>query len=215
MTYIISGLNGSLEKYNDLKKQAKITENDTVYPVGGLAEGDLTLLAELSMCVNVYPVMGRSDWTALRMLGGFERMLKDKTSPDAEYIENMKKWMADGGQEVLDSYRELDDDMKEGLLDYLGEFSCFEEIVTNKKNYMLIPAGIKQYSTKCDVYDLEPEDFLEEALDPEKEYFAGKTVITADIGRKLDTVTRINNNICIGCTRAVCLRLEDMAEFYA
>ena len=49
MTYIISGICGSLEKYNALKENAFIKDTDTVYILGGVCGGDLSLLAELSM----------------------------------------------------------------------------------------------------------------------------------------------------------------------
>ena len=44
MTYVISGLNGSLEKYKELKKLAKIKDTDTVYAVGNpLGELDFSM----------------------------------------------------------------------------------------------------------------------------------------------------------------------------
>lgn len=215
MTYLISGLNGSLEKYKKLKNKAGIGENDVIYVISGIARGDLSLLSELSMQVNVYPVMGRAEWMALKLLEAFEKMLKNGSSPTPEYIAEMKKWMLDGGQEVLDAYREMDGDMKEGVLDYLGDFACFEELELKGKSFIILPAGIKRYSTSVDIYDLDPEELLEEPLDPKKKYFAGKTVVSADTGCIFDDITKINDNICMGCRNAACLRLEDMAEFYA
>ncbi len=215
MTYVIAGLRGSLEKYEELKNAARITENDTLYIIGGIAEGDLSLLAELSMCSNVYPVMAKPDLAALTLLGGFDRMLREGTPPDPEYISAMQAWMSEGGQTVLDAFREFDGDMREGVLDYLGDFTCFEEATVKGKTYVLLSSGISGFDRSADLYDLEPSSFVGTPLTLENEYYPDKFVITADAGIDAAAVVRAGKNICIGCRRAVALRLEDLSEFYA
>ncbi len=213
MTYVIAGLRGSLEKYEELKKAAGIGENDIVYVIGGIAEGDLTLLDELSMCANVYPIMAKADLTALKMLGGFDRMLREGGSPDPEFISEMQSWMTEGGQAVLDAFRELDGEMREGVLDYLGDFTCFEEAEVGGKTYLLLSSGIAAFDRSADLYELEPSSFIDTPLVLENEYFPNKTVITADAGIDASSVVKAGKNICIGCRRAVALRLDDLAEF--
>jgi len=214
MTYVISGLNGSLEKYKELKKLAKIKDTDTVYAVGGIATGDLELLNELSMEANVYSVMDKNDWRALRMLSGFEKMLGSGGTPDIEYITEMRAWVADGGQSVLDAFMASDADTKEGILDYLGELSMFEEAEIKGKEYLIIGAGLSDYEGE-DLYELEPESFIAEPLDMEKKYLDGKIMITARATRSYDKITRVGDNICLDCGCAVCLCLETLKELYA
>lgn len=214
MTYVICGLNGSLEKYNKLKEAARIGKNDIVYMLGGIAADDLSLLTELSMCENVYPVMDKSDYTALKMLGGFDKMLKSGETPDAKYITEMKKWVADGGQSVLDSYRTFDADMKEGVLDYLGDFALFEETDVKGKEYLLLSAGITGFSQDTDLYDLEPSNFISKPLDMDKKYFSDKMIVTASAKQEYSEITQVANNICLACGRAACIRLEDGEKFY-
>ncbi len=215
MNYVIAGLRGSLQKYEELKRSAGITENDTVYVIGGIAEDDLSLLDELSMCANVYPIMAKPDLAALTMLGGFDRMLSDGSSPDPEFIAAMQRWMTEGGQAVLDAFRELDNEMREGVLDYLGDFTCFEEISVGGKTYLLLSSGIADFDRDADLYELEPASFVGTPLNLENEYYPDKTVITADAGIDAAAVVKAGKNICIGCRRAVALRLEDLSEFYA
>lgn len=214
MTYVISGLNGSLEKYKELKKLAKIKDTDTVYVVGGISVGDLELLNELSMEANVYSVMDKNDWRALRMLSGFEKMLGNGGTPDLEYITEMREWVADGGQSALDAFMASDTDTKEGIIDYLGELSMFEEADINGKEYIIIGAGLSGYEG-ADLYDLEPESFITETLDMEKKYLDGKIMVTARATRSYDKITRVGDNICLDCGCAVCLCLETLKELYA
>ncbi len=214
MTYVISGLNGSLEKYKELKKLAKIKDTDTVYAVGGIATGDLELLNELSMEANVYSVMDKNDWRALRMLSGFEKMLGNGGTPDLEYITEMREWVADGGQSALDAFMASDADTKEGIIDYLGELAMFEEAEIRGKEYIILGAGLSDYED-ADLYDLEPESFTSELFDMDKKYLDGKIMITAKATRSYDKITRVGDNICLDCGCAVCLCLETMKEMYA
>ena len=215
MTYVITGLNGSLEKYKELKKTARIKDTDTVYAVGGIAAADLELLNELSMEANVYSVMDKNDWRALRMLSGFERMLGSGGTPDMEYITEMRAWVADGGQSALDAFMASDSDTKEGILDYLGELAMFEEVSVKGKDYIIIGAGLADVDSDSDLYELEPESFTAEPLDMDKKYLDGRIIITAKATRSYDKITRVGDNICLDCGCAVCLCLETGKEFYA
>ena len=215
MTYIISGICGSLEKYNALKENAFIKDTDTVYILGGVCGGDLSLLAELSMCANVYPVMSKCDYDSFRMLRGFEKALQSTGDPDPKFITEMKKWIAEGGQEMLGAFRAFDSDMKEGILDYMEEFTLFEEADVKGKEYVLLPMGITPFAKNTDLYDLEAQNFLSKPLDTEKKYFDGKTVVSAETKQKYEKITKVGENISLDCGKAVCLRLEDLSEFYA
>lgn len=215
MTYVITGLCGSLEKYEEMKKAAGIRDDDTVYIIGGAAQGDLSLLCELSMCANVYPVMAKADYSAAKLLGGFERALKSGESPDPKFISEMQKWMADGGSSVLEAFRGFDADMKDGILDYLSDFTLFEEAEVNGKEFILLSAGITGYNKGTDLYDLEPQNFMSRPLDLDKKYADGKIMITASAKQENDKITRVGDNISMDCKKGACLRLEDLAEFYA
>ena len=145
MTYVISDLNGNLAKFRALTEKLPLTDDDVLYVLGDSADyGEQTveLLTDMSMRANVYPVAGDHDFTALKMLTGFEKMLKSGATPDPEFAADMMAWAADGGKVTLDGYRALDEEMREGILDYLSEFSLFEEATVNGKDYVLVHAGI-------------------------------------------------------------------------
>lgn len=216
MTYVIAGLNGSLDSFNSVEKNAAIGEKDTVYILGGMVGGDLSLLTELSMRPNVYPVSDKDALDALRMLGGFTKLLSGGGSPDPEFVSEMKVWASHGGAEILDAFRGMDDDMREGILDYLGEFSLFEEAVVKGKDWLLLSAGINGYTGNEDLYELDPSAFAGEGFDMDSDAFAGKTVVTARAKQgQYDKATNFRGNWCLDCGKAVCLRLEDCECFYA
>ena len=121
MTYVIAGLCGSLDDLNSIEKNAAIGEKDTVYILGGVIGGELSLLTELSMRPNFYPVSDREVLDALRMLGGFTKLLSGGGTPDPGFVAEMKAWASRGGAATLEAFREMDDDMR-GLLITSGNF---------------------------------------------------------------------------------------------
>ena len=218
MTYVAYGFEGSLKKFNSIAKQINFGENDIMYVLGDLASGDgaAELICELSMKMNVYSIFGKKDFLALKLLSGFDKMLREGGMPDEEYVAQMKFWAANGGQAVLEGFRELDEDMREGVLDYLGDLMLYDEVTVRGKTYFMVNGGIANFDPETDPEDYEPADFVSEGLDMNKEYYPGKIMISANAKQGVyDKITQRGNNISIGCECCACLRLEDGEKFYA
>ena len=218
MTYVAYGFEGSLEKFNSIAKQINFGENDIMYVLGDLAvgEGAAELICELSMRMNVYSIFGKKDFLALKLLSGFDKMLREGTAPDEEYIAQMKFWAANGGQAVLEGFRALDGDMREGVLDYLGDLMLYDETTVRGKTYFMLNGGIANFDADTDPEDYEPADFVSEGLDMNKEYYPEKIMITANAKQGVyDKITERGNNISIGCEGCACLCLENGEKFYA
>ena len=117
MTYVVSDLHGSFEKFKKLLKEIRFTDNDVLYVLGDIVDyGDesMDLLCDLSMRFNVIPILGDHDYRAYRMLTELDKMLRG-ASPDAEVLGEMSEWIRDGGQKTMEDFKALDDDMKEGI----------------------------------------------------------------------------------------------------
>ncbi len=220
MTYVTANLSGDLEKFRALTEKLHLADSDVLYVLGDSADyGEQTveLLTDMSMRANVYPVAGDHDFLALRMLSGFEKMLKSGAAPDPEFAADMMAWAADGGKATLDGYRALDAEMREGILDYLSEFSLFEEVTVKGKSYVLVHAGIGGFDPALSLDEYEPEDFFVPAK-PGERFFPDRTLIVGGnpTGGKIEReegVIRVNcgvrENGVLGC---LCLETDE--EFY-
>jgi serine/threonine protein phosphatase 1 len=71
--------------------------------------------------------------------------------------------------------------MREGVLDYLADMALFEEITVKEQDYVIVHAGIRNFSENAMLDDLAPEDFIYESLDPDREYYEDKTIIAGHI----------------------------------
>lgn len=227
MIYVASNLHGNYQKFKKLLELIAFKDTDIMYILGDVVdygEESMELVGDLSVRYNVYPIVGEHDYMAVKMLSGFEKMLKSGETPDKKFIAKMTEWTADGGQVTLDSFRTLDAEMREGIIDYLSDMTLYEEIEVGGKRYLLVHAGIAGFKKDIDLEDLAPEAFFSEAIDLTKKYFDDVTVIvghnptTADNGGD-GRIFYGNGSIDIDCGEARggtigCLRLDDMKEFY-
>lgn len=222
MTYIVSDLHGNYQKFKALLDEICFGERDLMYILGDVVDyGDeaMELIADLSVRLNVYAIAGEHDFTAIRMLRGFDRMLKTGATPDAEYIAEMTAWVQDGGQSTLEGFRALDEEQREGVLEYLEDLSLFEEVEVNGKKYVLVHAGIADYTDGDDLEDFLPEDFFSAPLDREVALMEGATVAVGHAPTASGKIEYGEGSIFLDCGlceggRLGCLCLENGREFY-
>lgn len=227
MTYVISDINGHLDEFRELLQKINFREKrDIMYVLGDIVDygpQPIELIQDLSLRVNVYPVAGDHDFTAARMLSAYEKMLKTGER-SADFAEELGEWIRDGGRTTMETYRELEDDDREGVLDYLTDMPLYEEVTVGGRDYLLLHRGIYDFTPNLELEDLEAEDFFSESPDPSDTYFEDKITIvghtpTTEAENAEARIYHGNGIIFINCGlaqggRLGCLRLEDGAEFY-
>ena len=184
MTYVMSDIHGNYTAFKRMLEEIHFTDDDLLYIVGDLVDygsESMELLCDVSMRANVYAIVGEHDYAALRMLSGFAKTLESGEAPDPVFAAERKEGVMDGGAATLEGFRALDADMREGVLDYLSDMALFEEITVKNEEYLLVHAGIRNFSTDVVLDDLAPEDLIYEGLDPDREYYEDKTIIVGHI----------------------------------
>ena len=222
MTYVVSNLHGEYDKFCKLLEEIKFSDDDIMYVLGDLVDyGDepMELIADLSVRTNIYPVAGEHDFLAARMLAEVDRTLSNGAMPDPERIAEMTAWVKDGGEKTLAGFRALDEEQREGVLDYLGDLALFEEVEVNGKQYLMVHAGIADYDPDTDLADYEPEDFFSSPLSANVRLLPDTTVIVGHTPTESGRITYGNGSIFVDCGvvnggKLGCLRLEDGKEFY-
>ncbi len=227
MIYAVSDLHGSFDKFKRLLKEIKFSDNDVMYVIGDIVDyGDepIELLCDLSMRYNVIPIVGDHDYRALKLLNELDKMLKGG-SPDPEVLGDMTAWIQDGGQKTMEGFKALDDDMKEGVLEYLSDMSLYEELEVGGKKYLLLHAGIADFDKNTSLEDYMPEDFIYEAIDTTKQLIDGVTVIVGHTptyeldGAEKGKIYHGEGSMIIDCGAAfgeplACVCLDNGKEYY-
>lgn len=227
MTYVVSNLHGCFSKFKKLLKEIQFSDSDVMYVLGDTVDiGDepIELLCDLSMRYNVIPVLGDCDYRAYRLLTELDKMLRGETA-DSEALAEMAAWMQDGGQKTIEGFKALDEDMREGILEYLCDMSLYEEVSVSGKNYVLVHAGIADFDVDTPLEDYMPEDFISEPMDPDRQYFSDATLIAGHVptytveGAEHGRIYKGEYGYLIDCGAAFgetlgAMRLEDGKKFY-
>jgi serine/threonine protein phosphatase 1 len=227
MTYVVSNLHGCADQFKRLLKEIRFTDNDVMYVLGDIVdigEQPIELLCDLSMRYNVIPILGDHDYKAFKLLSALDAMLRGE-SPEPELLSEMAAWMQDGGDKTIAGFKELDEDMREGVLEYLSDMSLYEEVEVSGKRYVLVHAGIANFDEDTPLDEYMPEDFISEPIDVNRQYFSDATVIAGHVptytvdGADNGRIYKGEYGYLIDCGAVFgealgAMRLEDGKKFY-
>ena len=229
MTYVVSNIHGNYDKFQALLQKIRFKDTDVLYLLGDIVDyGDksMELIEDVSMRYNVLPILGEHDMRAYKLLSALDAMLRDGDMPDSDILAEMTEWITDGGQKTMEDFKALDEDMREGVLDYLSDMALYEEAEVKGKKYLLVHAGIADFDEDLDLDDCMPEDFISEPIDFDREYFADRTIIVGHVptcnieGGESGKIFRGDKGtIAIDCGagrggKLACLCLDNGEEYY-
>ena len=231
MTYVISDIHGDFERYQKMLDLIKLDEDrDVLFVLGDVldyGEGSFQILLDMSSRPNVYPILGEHECMAMPLLQKLAGDISEKAIAkfDAATMQSFMEWGKNGGQETVRAFRELDPDDREWVLEYLEEFTPYEEIDVGDKTFVLVHAGLDNFSLSRDLEDYDIDELVHESPDYSRIYFSDKILVTGHKptveihkGSK-GKIFQLNGHIAIDCGAAYglplgCLRLDDMKEFY-
>ena len=152
MIYAVSDLHDCFKSWLALLDKLRFTEEDLIYVVGDVVDrgpSPMVLLLDLSQRANVIPIAGNHDIAATHCL---ELLSQEVTEGSVDRLEHgsglsdLMLWRSDGGRTTMEGFRRLDRDERESVLDYLQEFSLYEEVETARGSYVLAHAGLEHFS---------------------------------------------------------------------
>ena len=221
MTYVTTNLHGQNGKFQAMLREIKFKDSDILYVLGDcvdFGEESMELLTDMSMRANVYPLAGEHDLKALRMLTGFQKMLTDGSAPTKEFSDEMTAWAAEGGMATLSAYRALDDEMREGALDYLAEFMLCDEVRIGSRTFVLAHAGLGNFDAEKSPEDYTPEEVFGGEMPP-ADFFKTRTLVLGHTPTESGRIERRDGVIYLDCGAGRggalgCLCLETGEEYY-
>lgn len=231
MTYVVSDIHGQYEKYLKMLQKINFTDDDELYVLGDVidrGEHPVKLLLDMSMRGNVFPILGNHEMIALSVLRKLCVEITDENADSQVGLDDIKAltmWQMDGGDTTLAEFKTIDNDTKLSLIEYLEDFSPYEELTVHGRNYLLVHGGIPLSKVDVPLEEQVLGELLTECPDYTVRYFKGKYLVTGhtptlNIGREYDGRIYIKNgHIAIDCGAGFdrplgCVRLDDHAEFY-
>lgn len=230
MKYVISNLYGDWEKYTAILKEIEFKKEDMLFVLGDIVDGGskgIEILKDMMLRDNVYPILGDHDYIAYEVLSGiWDETMEDITAPlSKDLADRCRQWSSRGGEGTLDGFAKLSDEDKEAVIEYLEEFSLYEEVEAGGMDYVLCHSMPESFLTDDTLDNYSAEDILSGEVDYAKDYFFGRVLVSAnDVTIEIDRNThgRIFKNeshVAINCggylgglTAAYCLDTGE--EFY-
>lgn len=233
MNYVIADIHGCYPEFLTLLEQIRFSEADTLYLLGDLVDRGpepIPLLQDILCRPNVCPFLGNHEYMMLTVL---RRLSVEITPENAEThltaadLTGYLHWTRDGGQVTARQFQRLGREEQLELLDFLEEFSLYEEVSVGGKRYILTHAGLHHFRPDRPLEDYGLEDFLFHRPDYSRRYFpdqatflvTGHTPTQSIHQDKQPLIYREQGHIALDCGcvyggRLAALCLESGAEFY-
>lgn len=232
-TYVISDIHGEYDRFLELLDKIKLGEEDTLYILGDVLDRGphpirtLLLLMEMP---NAVCLAGNHELMALECLEFLMREITDISigELDEKMLGNLVTWQYNGSRTTIEEFRALSREMQRSVIDFLKEFSIYEELTVNGKDYLLVHGGLGNYRPEKDIEDYSLKELIWDRADYDIPYFEDVYVVTGHTptqeiagNPRPGYIFKENNHIAIdcGCNRpdgrlgAICLDTGE--EFYS
>lgn len=230
LIYVMSDIHGMYDKYIEMLKMINFND-DILYVLGDVVDrgyDSMKILKDMMSRFNIYPIIGNHELMAIECLDLLSREITDELLNDLDEVRIMKlsDWINNGAYQTIREFKTLSQDEQNDVIEYLMEFTAYEEVNVNGKYFLLVHAGIQDIDENKSLDDYDINDFVWKHLDWETPCFhdSNKYVIvghtpTLGITRKSEIFHRnrwidIDCGACFKEGKLACLCLDTMEDFY-
>ena len=229
--YVMSDLHGNYDGFMSVLKKINLTFDDYLFINGDVVDREvdgIKILQYMMMQPNIYPIMGNHEYALMKVLDFVSQELTKESlkTVSVEDMQNVFEYQNIGGQVTLNAFHRLTREEQQDIMEYLKEFTPYEEISVNGKDFVIVHAGLANFTKERKLDDYQLFELLFEAPDYETVYYEDKYLVTGHVptraieGAKPDEIFFANNHIAIDCGsgfggRVGCIRLDDFKCFYS
>ncbi len=211
MIYVMSDIHGCYNEYLKALDIINFNDNDELYVLGDIVDRGnepIKLLQDMMLRHNVFPIIGNHDYMALTVL---KKLCVEITEENVEThlneddMLNYIHWMNDGGKTTCEQFQKLSREDQLDIIDYLEEFTLYEEVNVNNKEYILVHAGLNPFDKNKELDEYSIDEVIFKSVDYNIKYFDDKYLVTGhkptisiDKSKKGQIIEK-NNHIAIDC----------------
>ncbi|MCR5221852.1 MAG: serine/threonine protein phosphatase [Lachnospiraceae bacterium] len=232
-TYVISDIHGQYDMFMELLEKIGLKETDTLYVLGDVLDRGphpIKTLRKLMEMPNAVCMVGNHELMALECLRFLMKEITNMSIDelDEKMLDNLVTWQYNGSKTTIDEFGKLDLQEKQDVIDFIGDLLLYEELTVNGKDYLLVHAGLGNFSPEKDIEDYSLHDLIWVRADYDVQYFDDTYVIsghtptqTIEDNPRPGYIYRKNNHIAIDCGahypggRLAAICLDTGEEFYS
>lgn len=225
--YCVSDIHGRHDKYKALIE--KIQDTDTLlYVLGDVIDrgpDGVKILQDMMLRPNIVPILGNHELNAAACLPWLLEEITEESLAklDEARLGALRDWMVNGGGSTLRALGKLSPEERENILDYLGEFSLYEEVKVNGRSFVLTHSGLWNFAPDKHLAEYTLEELLFCRPDQDTAYWPDRIVVHGHTPTRYlsgeNKILRRETWIDIDCGCASggplgCLCLGTMEAFY-
>ena len=232
-TYVMSDLHGNYEAYLTMLQKINFQCGDKLYILGDILDrgpNPIKIILDVMKRPNVEVVAGNHCVMASKCLPLMIKEITEESLSDTNnelFIESLLNWQQNGAFSTIDELHRYDRKTQQRIVDFIADFELYKEIEVNETDYILVHAGLGNFSPNKDLWEYDLDDLVWKRPDYGQRYYENIYVITGHTPTQLikenprpGYIYQANNHIAIDCGCSIpsgrlgCLRLDDMREFY-
>ncbi len=232
-TYVISDIHGEYEKFLKILRKIDLMPEDDLYVLGDIVDRGphpVKCLLKLMAMPNAVCLLGNHELMALECLRFLTKEITDESIADLSEnnVDDLLLWAVNGSRTTINEFHALDREMQEEVIDFLRDMPLYEEITAGGQDYLLVHAGLGNFSPDKDLEAYTLNELVWEPADFSVRYFDGVITVSGhtptqniEENKKPGYIYRANDHIAIDCGacfkggRLAALCLETGEEFYA
>lgn len=231
MIYVMSDIHGMYDKYKEMLEIINFTEDDVLYVLGDIVDRGnqpIKILQDMMLRPNVIPICGNHEVMAVECLSWICKEITEDFlhNLDESKLTKLSDWINNGAYQTIQEFKKVSPEERENIIHYIMDFSAYEELSINGKEYLLVHAGLDNYRSERELDDYTIDELVWTRPDWDIPYFndTHKFVIVGHTPTMLITgkpeIFYENRFIAIDCGACfengllACLCLNTMEEFY-
>ena len=151
MIYVMSDIHGMYDKYIEMLELINLREHDSLYILGDIVDRGLhpmKILQDMMKRPNVFGIFGNHE---LMMAECFNIITQEITNElldnfDEEALIKLSDWMNNGAFQTIQEFKKLSKEEQKDIIEYLMEFTAYEEVEVKGRYYLLVHAGLGDFS---------------------------------------------------------------------
>ena len=213
MRYIISDIHGCYEEYRALLEKISFSGNDELYILGDVVDRGpepIRVLQDLMERPNATLILGNHDFAMYTLMRKFSVEITEENFDShltADDLLHYNLWIQDGGSVTAEQFRRLSRMERADILDYLADASVYEILEQEDKFYILVHAGLGNFSPDKELDEYELHELLDDRPDYSRRYFTddrvflvtGHTPTPLIAGWERPEVYQRNGHIALDC----------------
>lgn len=231
-TYVMSDLHGYYFEYCNMLQKINFSDDDKLYIIGDVLDRGpypISIVLDIMDRPNVVCLAGNHEHMAMECLPTLMKEITQESVQELneDIVEALLDWQYNGSTTTMSEFQCLNAEQRKSVIEYLGNLDLYDEIQVNDQKYLLVHAGLGNYSPDKELDEYEMHELLWERADYDTQYFEDKIVISGHTptcfiegNDKPGYIFKKNNHIAIDCGVGIegghmgCICLETLEEFY-